>query len=121
IAVRKNCLRTIARVDDFAKSTRDCVERFVPADSFEAALALGADSTHRIKDSIGVVDALEVACDFGAKKALRRRMIGISGDAGCASVFYLYQHRAGVGTIVWARTMNDLHFSHILDLEFVRI
>src|SRR6185437_1994319 len=47
VAVRKDRLRAVARPGDRLEALCDLVERLVPRDAREAALALGADAAHR--------------------------------------------------------------------------
>ena len=56
------------------------VERLVPGDAREAALALAPDALHRMQDAVGAVDALEVVIHLRAQEALREAVLGIAAD-----------------------------------------
>ena len=51
------------------------LERLVPADLLELALALGADAAQRMRHAAGPVDGVQVAVDLGAERAVRERML----------------------------------------------
>ena len=55
--------------DDGLPARDDLVERLVPADRLELALALGADAPQRRRQPLGRVHQLDVAVDLGAGKA----------------------------------------------------
>ena len=82
----------------------DLVERLVPGDRREFALALGAGAAQRRRDALGRMHQLGVAVDLGAGKAGRVRLIRVALDAHDLAVLDMGHERAHVGTIV--RTDN---------------
>ena len=86
----------------------DLVERLVPADRRELALALGADAAQRRRQALGRMHQLVVAVDLGAGKAGGERIGVIALDADHAAVLDLGQHRAHVGAVVGAHDAYGL-------------
>src|SRR6266576_1448880 len=56
--------------------------------------------------SVGI-SALEVARNLGAKHTVGRRMLGVAGDLGRASIFDRDMQGAGVGTVVRACAAHE--------------
>ena len=99
IAVGQDGGRTFAR-DDPLPAARYFVERLIPADRRELAIALGAGAAQRRKHPVLAVDPVLVIVDLDAQAALRERMVRVAAHIGDLAVDDRRQHRAGVGTIV---------------------
>ena len=93
--------------DHGLEARRDQVERFVPGDAGEAALALPADAAQGVEDPLGAVDALEVAVDLGAEEALGEAVVGIAAELHRPAPLDLDGHDAGVRTIVGAHDLVE--------------
>src|SRR5262245_9699625 len=78
VAVRQDTFRAIRRAGNLLKPRRNFIEGFIPGYSPKTSLTFFPDATHRIENSIRVVNALKVARDFGAQKSLGRRMLRIT-------------------------------------------
>ena len=91
---------------------RDLIERLVPGDALELALALLADPLHRVLQAIGRIGALEVVRNLGADRALGERCLRVALDLGRLAPLHRHKHRAGVGAVVRARNANC--FRHAL-------
>ncbi len=87
----------------------DLVERLVPADRREFALALGAGAAQRRLQPRRRMHQLGVAVDLGAGKAGGEGLLGIAGDAHDAAVFDLGQQRAHVRAIMRTDDANRFH------------
>src|SRR5678815_3246233 len=97
IAVRQNAFRSFGRVGNFSKSSRYRIERIIPGDTLESTLTLRADSAHWVENSVGVVNAFQIAGDLGAQEPLSRRMLRIAGNLSSTAVFHLHEHCASIG------------------------
>src|SRR5690606_461820 len=87
---------------DLAILRGDGVERLVPRDALEAALALAPDALHRVQQALVGIDALEVVRDLGAQRAVGEGHVGGAADLYRAATGDGDLHRAGVGAIVRA-------------------
>ncbi len=87
------------------------VERRVPRDRRELAVALGADASQRRGEALRRMHQLGVAVHLGAGKAGGERLVGIALDAHDATVLHMRQQRAHVGTIVPTDHANSFHAS----------
>src|SRR5204862_6042965 len=94
--------------DDRAPAPGDLVERRLPADRRELALALLPDAAQRRRQPLRRVDELGVAVDLGAGKAGGERLIGVALDAPAPPVLAFGQRRAHVRTIM--RTDDSYRF-----------
>ena len=93
---------------DVAVFRRDGVERLVPGDALEAALALAPHPLHRMQQAAPGIHALEVVGDLGAQRAVGEGHVGRAADLHRAAVGDRDLHRAGVGAVVRAgRTHAD--------------
>ncbi|MCY1227605.1 hypothetical protein D9M72_398820 [compost metagenome] len=100
IAVRHDGLR-IARGDGL-QARGDGIERFVPGNRRELALALPADALHRRQQAVGMVGAFGVARYLGAQHALRAGMVRIAGHLDGAAVLDGDEQGTGVGAVMRA-------------------
>lgn len=99
----------------------DEVEGGVPGDAFEAAFAFGTDAAEGVLQAVGMVLAFEVLGDFSAEESPRYGVVGIAFQLGGATVFDVYQHGAGIGTIERAnRPPHFLHRSILANKVFAR-
>ena len=68
------------RRDRAAEAVRDRVERLVPGDALEPALALRPDAAQRVQQAVGAVHAVQVLVDLRAQEALREAVVGVAAD-----------------------------------------
>ena len=79
----------------------DAVERLVPADALPLPGALRSGAKQRVRESIGVMNALGVACDLLADRAGGVRVAPRATDAADrAGIDELDLERAGTGAVV---------------------
>src|SRR6185436_18196192 len=107
VRIRQDGLGAVLR-DHAAEAIRDEVQGLVPGDAGEAALALASHPFHRMQDSVGAVDALEVMVHLRAQETLGEAMFGIAADAHGPPVFDVDGHDAGVRAIVRADDLEGL-------------
>jgi hypothetical protein len=117
IEIRPDRLCTVARFG-FQEFFRNDVERVVPADRLERALALRALSAQRLRQAVRMMDAIRIARDLGADYA---RGIGVLLGATHApdprAVMHLDFQRAGRGTIVRTGRGADRERSRVMDVH----
>ena len=76
------------------------VERVVPGDAGEAAFALRAGATERVKKAVGRVLVFEIAGYFGTEETLGNGVGWVATEAtAAAGIVDVNQERAGVGAI----------------------
>ena len=80
----------------------DRVERFIPADAGELALALVADPLHRIQQPVRVVSAFGIARHLGTQHAGRGRVLRVAAHLGRDAILDGHQQGAGIGAIMRA-------------------
>ena len=88
--------------DHVAEARRDLVQRLVPGDALEAALALPPHAPQRVEDAVGAVDAVQVLVDLRAEEALREAVVGVAADGHRPAVLDVDRHHAGVRAVVGA-------------------
>ena len=106
VAVGQDGLR-VARGDGLQPGG-DGVERLVPADGLEAAAALGAHAAQRLQHALAVIRALGIARHLGAQRAMRGRVLGVTGHADDAATLHRDLQRTGVGAVVRACALYDV-------------
>ena len=94
-------------VDDVAETAADDVERLVPADRFEAALALGAHPAQRRGDPVGAVHAIEELVHLRAQFTCTVRVRPIPSELHGHAVAHGHLPAATVGTVVMAGAVDD--------------
>ena len=104
--VREHRLGAV-RVDRGAQPGGRRVERLVPADLLERALALGADPAQRVGHAPGPVDRVEVAVDLRAERPVREGVRAVAAQPDGAPVLDLDQPRARVRAIQRAGSAHD--------------
>jgi len=107
VGVRKNRLGAVCGAGDRAEPMCNFVERLVPIDALEAALALFPDPAKRMHQALIVIRSLDVAIDLGAEEAACERMLGITGNANGTSVANGHEHGARVGAVVRTGAADD--------------
>ena len=65
-------------LDGRAQPGRCLLDRLVPADPLEAALALRSDAAQRMDDPVGVVQRVQVAIDLGAERTVGERVLAVA-------------------------------------------
>jgi len=110
-AVGQNRLGTML-MDDGLEPLGDDVERVIPGDPLELALALRAYTSLRVEHSIRAVDALDVTGSFAADGATGDWMIRIARDAHDAAVLDIGKHAASIRAIVRTDGTTDLKLGH---------
>ena len=104
--VRQHRFGTVA-LDRGAKPCCGGLDRLVPADALETALALRADAAQRVSDAVGVVQRVEVAVDLGAQCTVREGVRAITAQTDGAPVLDLDEPRASVRAVQRAGPAHD--------------
>ena len=87
----------------------DGIQRFVPGNASETALAFRAHAFLRIEQALRRILAFQILRDLAAQETARDRMIGIATQARCAAVLHLHQKGASVGTVQGAYGVQRFH------------
>ena len=104
IAVGQDGLRV--GLGDAVQPGADIGQRIVPAHRLKLAAALGPHPLHRLQHPVGMVAALGVFADLGAKHAAGVRMQGVAADLGGYAIDHRGDQRAGVGAVMGAGPQN---------------
>jgi len=107
IAIRQNGFGAELGGDGF-ETRGNFIERFIPGDTREAALAFGANAPQRIQKPLGRIFTLQIAGDFAAQKSAGYGMRGIAAKPGTFAIFDIDEQGAGVRAIERADGMADL-------------
>jgi hypothetical protein len=94
--------------DDRLPTRGDLLERLVPGNRRELALAFGADAAQGGCQAPGRIEELVVVVDLGAGIAGGQWIGGIAPDARDATILNIGEHGAHVGTIMGADDTNGL-------------
>ena len=105
VAERQDGLATRA-VPDGGHALGDLVERFVPADACEDAVAFPALADGGVEQAIFAVDALREATDFAADVAARARVLVAAVDLDDTPLLDGDLERAGVRAVERTRALD---------------
>ena len=106
IAVRKDRLRPRVRSRQRREPRRDLVERLVPSDPLEAALALGPDSSQGVQQPIRAVDPVQIPGHFLAEEPTSEGMLGISPQILGNALADSNDHATGVRAVEGAHGLD---------------
>ena len=106
IAVREDRLGAIGRARDLREPPGDVVERLVPGDPLESALALAPDPFHRVEQPVRAVDPLQESGHLLAEEPAREGMIGVAPQLDRDAVLDRDEHAARVGAVERADVLD---------------
>ena len=106
VAVGQDGLRVLR--GDGLQARGDVVQRFAPAHGLETAFAFFAHALQRRQHAFRVIAAFGVAAHLRAQRAVRGRVVGVTGHAHDPALFDRDAQGAGVGAVVRAGALHDV-------------
>src|SRR5713101_8069725 len=92
---------------DVMPSPGDFCNCLTPRNTCKFTTAFGANSSHRIEQPFRMIDAVQVAIDFGAEPAACHWMVGATPHTdGSFLLIYLGFQRTTVRAVMWADTID---------------